>query len=355
MLRIESLAPASHAPQAQLVLPFELRQKSRLLCRTADGEDAGPGVLRAHVARANPLWTTARDDVDALVVFQGPHGYVSPAWYPSKAEHGKVVPTWNYEIVHIHGRLAAHDDVVWVERLVRDNASGRVDGAYTILGLACMAVRLETPGSPIYRQRRVGKDGRHFDLLLLAHRVSRPQVRPLRLVHPALPGPGGQLDRRDGWVPREPAQGVPDDARVRHGAVDPRSVQPRADGDAATLRHGVDCVEHEVDEDFTQTTRLAVHQRDPSRVEPSTPLGAACGSPSVRGTRGTREVSAAETAKVAAFTHRARLAPPAANSSPPSSGPAAICMLKAVPISELALKSSRRSTSAGSRAVRAGA
>ena len=50
--------------------------------------------------------TSARDDVDSLVVFQGPQGYVSPAWYPSKAEHGKVVPTWNYVMVQARGTAA---------------------------------------------------------------------------------------------------------------------------------------------------------------------------------------------------------------------------------------------------------
>jgi transcriptional regulator len=93
----------------------------------ADGD--APGVLRAHVARANPLWKTARDDADALVVFQGPHGYVSPAWYPSKAEHGKVVPTWNYVMVQARGRLRAIDDRAWlrdfVSRLTDRHEAGR--------------------------------------------------------------------------------------------------------------------------------------------------------------------------------------------------------------------------------------
>jgi len=93
------------------------------------GDDASPGVLRAHVARANPLWKEARDDVDALVVFQGPHGYVSPAWYPSKAEHGKVVPTWNYVMVQARGRLRAVDDKAWlrafVTRLTDHHEGGR--------------------------------------------------------------------------------------------------------------------------------------------------------------------------------------------------------------------------------------
>lgn len=77
----------------------------------------GPGVLRAHVARANPLWQGA-DGTDVLVVFQGPDAYVSPGWYRSKAEHGKVVPTWNYVVVQARGRLQAIDDAVWLHRFV---------------------------------------------------------------------------------------------------------------------------------------------------------------------------------------------------------------------------------------------
>ena len=78
----------------------------------------GAGVLRAHVARANPLWQASAADRDCLVVFQGAHAYVSPAWYPSKAEHGKVVPTWNYIMVQARGRLRAIDDVAWLRAFV---------------------------------------------------------------------------------------------------------------------------------------------------------------------------------------------------------------------------------------------
>lgn len=90
----------------------------------AGGDAAGAaaagavGVLRGHVARANPVWREARTDVEALVVFQGPHGYVSPGWYPSKAEHGKAVPTWNYVTVQARGRLRAIEDPEWLRALV---------------------------------------------------------------------------------------------------------------------------------------------------------------------------------------------------------------------------------------------
>ncbi len=78
----------------------------------------GPGVLRAHVARANSVWREARSDVDSLVVFQGAQTYVSPAWYPSKAEHGKVVPTWNYIMVQARGKLRFIDDAAWLHAFV---------------------------------------------------------------------------------------------------------------------------------------------------------------------------------------------------------------------------------------------
>ena len=83
-----------------------------------DDPAGGPGILRAHVARANPVWRSARTDRDSLVVFQGPQAYVSPAWYPGKAEHGKVVPTWNYVMVQGRGRLRAIEDPAWLHAFV---------------------------------------------------------------------------------------------------------------------------------------------------------------------------------------------------------------------------------------------
>ena len=78
----------------------------------------GPGILRAHVARANPLWREARGDAQSLVVFQGPQAYISPSFYPSKAEHGKVVPTWNYVMVQARGPLRPIEDAAWLHAFV---------------------------------------------------------------------------------------------------------------------------------------------------------------------------------------------------------------------------------------------
>jgi transcriptional regulator len=74
-------------------------------------------VLRGHVARANPVWRQAHERA-VLVVFRGVEAYVSPSWYPSKAETHKVVPTWNYAVVHAHGTLRAVNDAPWLHALV---------------------------------------------------------------------------------------------------------------------------------------------------------------------------------------------------------------------------------------------
>jgi transcriptional regulator len=100
-------------------LPFEL-----------DAEPA-PGKLLAHVARGNPLWKRAGGEREVLVIFQGAHGYVTPAWYPTKRETGKVVPTWNYAAVHAYGRMRAIEDPVWlrafVDRLTRRHEASRAE------------------------------------------------------------------------------------------------------------------------------------------------------------------------------------------------------------------------------------
>ena len=93
-----------------------------------DAERGERGVLLAHVARANPVWRQVADGDAVLVVFRGAQGYVSPSWYPSKHEHHRHVPTWNYEVVHAHGRIRIRDDATFVRgvvaRLTRDHEAG---------------------------------------------------------------------------------------------------------------------------------------------------------------------------------------------------------------------------------------
>ncbi|CAJ6823802.1 transcriptional regulator PaiB-like protein [Burkholderia pseudomallei] len=88
-------------------IPFEL----------APGE--GPlGVLRAHVARANPVWQQVSDGDEVLAVFRAGDVYISPNWYPSKHELHRQVPTWNYVVVHAHGRIAVRDEASFVRGVV---------------------------------------------------------------------------------------------------------------------------------------------------------------------------------------------------------------------------------------------
>lgn len=71
-----------------------------------------PGMLHGHVARANTQWQEVRPDVEALAIFHGPEAYVSPTWYPSRQQTGRVVPTWNYAVVHAYGRLESYSDAL---------------------------------------------------------------------------------------------------------------------------------------------------------------------------------------------------------------------------------------------------
>ncbi len=86
-----------------------------LLAMDGDGESL---VLRGHVARANPLAQLAAEARPALAMFTAEQHYVSPGWYPSKQEHGRVVPTWNYRVVHAHGHVRAIEDAAWLRALV---------------------------------------------------------------------------------------------------------------------------------------------------------------------------------------------------------------------------------------------
>jgi transcriptional regulator len=88
-------------------IPFEI-----------DPEPAPFGTLRGHVARSNPVWRDFSKDIEALLVFQGPQAYISPSWYPTKKETGKVVPTYNYIVVHAYGPLRPVEDRVWLRNLV---------------------------------------------------------------------------------------------------------------------------------------------------------------------------------------------------------------------------------------------
>ncbi|MBS9394787.1 MAG: FMN-binding negative transcriptional regulator [Dolichospermum sp. OL01] len=75
------------------------------------------GSLITHVSKANPVWQLAHDTIDSsLIIFQGANAYITPSWYASKQEHGKVVPTWNYAVVHVYGKPTVWTDMNWLHQ-----------------------------------------------------------------------------------------------------------------------------------------------------------------------------------------------------------------------------------------------
>jgi transcriptional regulator len=79
-----------------------------------DAERGSQGVLLAHIARGNDLIMRHDPSFEALAIFQGPESYITPSWYETKRQTGKVVPTWNYVTVHVHGKLTLIEDATWL-------------------------------------------------------------------------------------------------------------------------------------------------------------------------------------------------------------------------------------------------
>ncbi len=100
----ELITYGTHGIEASF-LPLQLNSDATSLC--------------GHFARANQQWKHVDTTIEALACWRGPDTYISPTLYPTKAEHGKVVPTWNFITIQVRGNLIVHDDPVWVEQLVR--------------------------------------------------------------------------------------------------------------------------------------------------------------------------------------------------------------------------------------------
>jgi transcriptional regulator len=120
-----------HETRIEVLQPFiEHHPLATLVAMTADGLTAnhiplhsqlragGGGLLRGHIARANSLWRALQPGAAVLAIFTGADDYISPSWYPSKREHGKAVPTWNYATVHIAGNIRFIDDAAWLREFV---------------------------------------------------------------------------------------------------------------------------------------------------------------------------------------------------------------------------------------------
>lgn len=107
--------------------PFATLISSATGCLTADhvplvlkSDHSENGVLQGHIAVANPLFCGTNEPIEVLTIFQGPQTYVTPSWYASKQEHGKVVPTWNYVVVHARGKLRFTSEPSWLLQHLED-------------------------------------------------------------------------------------------------------------------------------------------------------------------------------------------------------------------------------------------
>jgi transcriptional regulator len=128
-------------PLATLVtMGFEGPEANVIPLHLAEAEESSPGqqgqqgqqgqgVLRGHVARANPLWHEHPAETPVLAIFHGPDGYISPSWYATKAETGKVVPTWNYVVVHARGFLRVIEDPQWIRAQI-DALTGEQEAGF---------------------------------------------------------------------------------------------------------------------------------------------------------------------------------------------------------------------------------
>lgn len=102
------------APLATLIVTSDAGIEANHIPFVLMETDSGQHCLRAHIPRANPLYRIIQTSHDCLAIFYGPNGYVSPSWYASKKVDGKVVPTWNYSVVHAQGRIRVVDEAQWV-------------------------------------------------------------------------------------------------------------------------------------------------------------------------------------------------------------------------------------------------
>ncbi|MGK5076926.1 FMN-binding negative transcriptional regulator [Janthinobacterium sp. HLX7-2] len=152
-------------------LPFEI---------AAPTPEAPFGILRAHVARANPLWRAAASEDECMVIFQGPHAYITPAWYAEKQRSGKEVPTFNYAVVHAHGPLRAIDDAAWLlgllERLTTRHEAAQAtpwqvaDAPADYIGKLLKAiVGIEIPLTRITGKWKLGQNRTLEDQSRMAH------------------------------------------------------------------------------------------------------------------------------------------------------------------------------------------
>ena len=151
------------------------------------------GLVECHVSRANPHWRTIATSGRGLLIYTGPHAYITPGWYPSKAVHGKAVPTWNYAVVHAHGTAEIVDDRDWLVRHVGELTDQQEAGTAAPWALS------DAPGNYIEVMSR-GIVGMRFTIERLEGKAKMSQNR--------------ELSDREGVVSGLQARGSEGDAQV---------------------------------------------------------------------------------------------------------------------------------------------
>jgi transcriptional regulator len=151
------------------------------------------GRIECHLARPNPQWKSFAASTDALMIFQGPEAYIRPGWYPSKAEHGKAVPTWNYAAVHAYGRLSVVDDKAWLLAHVGELSDQQEAGHEVRWSMA------DAPQAYLDAMAR-GIVGLTFDITRLEGKMKMSQNRPRGDRLGVVAGLEARDDGRDGEV-----------------------------------------------------------------------------------------------------------------------------------------------------------
>ena len=164
-----------------------------------DSQDTGAIRLRAHLPKANPLCSLVEGAEKCVVIFNGADGYITPSWYATKKVHGKVVPTWNYSVVHMHGIMKIIDDSRWIYSQLTDltnkneksrKESWKVTDApadyiesqlKALVGLEIMVDRIEGKTKASQNQPRENKE-----TILSALKSEQPDVALSKMMEPEL-------------------------------------------------------------------------------------------------------------------------------------------------------------------------
>jgi transcriptional regulator len=183
---------------------------------TAGEPGAQWGTLYGHVARNNDQWRKPALG-ESLAIVRGPDAYISPSWYAAKAEHGRVVPTWNYVTAHVYGQLVVHDDPEWVEGVVRRLTAKHEAARLTSPGQSPAWSVDDAPRAFIEGQLRAIV-GLELQITRIEAKAKLSQNRPATDVPGIVAGLAARGDDRSALAVERANEGRADGRRDRHPA-----------------------------------------------------------------------------------------------------------------------------------------